>query len=689
MKHGAITIALLIATAIPMAAQRYDNYCPPTRVEGFTQSTLPIVKITVDGKVIQRRESVAAQLTIIDNGAGQVNYVATGSQKPIYDGQATVKYTGNSTFTSAEKKSYTIEAGNRRWELKADAADRSMVRNLLAAELASGMGARVADSRLCELTIDGTYYGVYRLTQPIDSLLDSGDMVVSVDRRDSKDLYQSTVKPVTTSGNPISWTSVNYHIPASGDAASRIASIESALGGTSWGDVIDVTSWADYVLTAEVAHNADSYRLHAAMRLPVSGKATMLTGDAALGFGNYDAFESFRSDTWVYAVNDILAAQDEPQLVPFYWYNLTHNADFQTALRERWAEYRTKVYTSANIGAIIDRHIALLKSSGALERNEQAWGVWGRKLWPNYYRSTSIDDEVRYLKEWIGERLAWMDANVGREEVVEPADPSARTEIVPVTIASGFNTDCVAESRLAAPMDKNLHPALDGHGSVLVTASMANGGKGIPDDGVLTVDNGHTFRFGDFSQNNALYLDRTGASGTLTFDKAVKADSLCVLLVGTNRENYELKYNVTVRYADGTTEQIPSMCVSDWCVEAYGDFVCRNLTRWRADYNGGGIDNTRVNLSEGSFKVNSKKAVTGLTFTSECVMDAWGYGMVSVFGISALSRVSSGIDDIDADLTPRTIQSIWSVTGTLRTSLAPGINIVRYTDGTTARLLVR
>ncbi len=81
---------------------------------------------------------------------------------------------------------------------------------------------------------------------------------------------------------------------------------------------------------------------------------------------------------------------------------------------------------------------------------------------------------------------------------------------------------------------------------------------------------------------------------TLVFDEPVMADSLCVLLVGTNRENYELKYVATVNYADGTSEQTDAQLVSDWCVEAYDDFVCRNLSRWRSDYNGGAIDGTRV-----------------------------------------------------------------------------------------------
>lgn len=697
MKQGFISLMLVCACAVPCVAQRYDNYCPPGNKVAFTQSTLPIVKIDVDGNTIQRRSAIDARLTIINNGEGHTNYCDAAGQTAVYDGAATIKYIGNSTFTASDKKSYLLQAGDRVWELKADGADRSMVRNMLARELASQFVDKVPSSQLCEVTIDGVYYGIYHLSQSITSLLDSGDILVSVDRNDVLHNYSSAVHPVKTDGSVVNEATVRYHYvsPDANDADARakadahISSMEEALMGQNYAGAIDVASFADYLLTSEFAHNADSYRLHALICFPAEGGATMILGDASLGFGNYDAFESFRSDTWTYNCNDIFAAQDEPQLVPFYWYNLIHDASFQSVLKERWAAYRTEVYTAANISAIIDRYVALLKSSGAIERNEQAWSVWSRRLWPNYYMSTSIDDEARYLKEWISERLAWMDAHVGDESVVEPVDPSARTEITPVAIASGFNSDCVAETRNAAPTDKNMHPALDGHGSVLIPSSMALSGKGIPDDGLLTADNGHQFRFGAYDTDNCLYLDRTGAQGTLVFAEPVMADSLCVLLVGTNRENYELKYIATVNYADGTSEQTDPQLVSDWCVEAYDDFVYRNLSRWRSDYNGGAIDGTRVNLSENMFKVNSSKPVRSVTFLSQCQLDEWGYGMLGIFAVSAARRITSGIDDIAATSHDRTIKAIWTLDGSLSTSLRPGINLVLYSDGTTKKIFVK
>ena len=30
-------------------------------------------------------------------------------------------------------------------------------------------------------------------------------------------------------------------------------------------------------------------------------------------------------------------------------------------------------------------------------------------VWPNYYVSTSYDDEIRYIKDWLVKRIKWLD----------------------------------------------------------------------------------------------------------------------------------------------------------------------------------------------------------------------------------------------------------------------------------------
>jgi len=40
------------------------------------------------------------------------------------------------------------------------------------------------------------------------------------------------------------------------------------------------------------------------------------------------------------------------------------------------------------------------------------WPVLGQYVWPNYYVGTSHQDEVNWLKNWLEDRLWWLDANL-------------------------------------------------------------------------------------------------------------------------------------------------------------------------------------------------------------------------------------------------------------------------------------
>ena len=63
--------------------------------------------------------------------------------------------------------------------------------------------------------------------------------------------------------------------------------------------------------------------------------------------------------------------------------------------------------------ATIDSLANVVTCCGAVERNSQAWPRWGVWVWPNYYVSTDYADEIAFMKEWIHDRIAWMDEKLG------------------------------------------------------------------------------------------------------------------------------------------------------------------------------------------------------------------------------------------------------------------------------------
>jgi len=702
---------LAILCAVSASAQRYDNYLPEVSDVSFSETNLPIVFITVNKSVIQRRNTIQGQMKIVDNGSSNLNYAdltAHSSQTLDYNGAIAIKYLGNSSFVSSDKKPYAIypvdASGNSQkvsllgmtasseWALLAPFGDRSLIRTALSFSLARQIMPKVPQTKFCEVVVDGVYYGIYLLAERMNSLMGSDDALFEVDRADAPNVYSSSHKPLTTSGSAINYANVTYKLGNAKASFSDIATMEQGLSGSNYADQIDATSFADYLLNTEFAHNADGYRLSTNLYKESGGKFRTSLSDVDLGFGNNDAFEGYRNDTWTYNENDILKAQDDPQLVPFYWYNLIHNADFQTTLKNRWQQYRSKVYAQESIDAKIDSLTTLLHANGALDRNFKAWPIWSKKVWPNYKVTASYDAEISYLKEWIGDRLTWMDANVGNEDPIDPVTPGDTQMAMtsPISIFSGFNVDCIAEAASAAPTSATAHPALDGHGSVLVTSAVTNSGNVLPSDGALTGSNGHTFHFADYAANNCLYLAQSSSSGTLAFASPVTTDSLCILLLGTNKDQYDLAYDVQVNYQDGTNEILNmTQVLDDWCYNSYGATILSNLRRWRADYTtGGGVDGTTVNLSENKIKVNKAKAVKSLTFTSRCKSDSWGYAMIGVFGVSSLQWVSTGVEPV-IPTAAKELKSIWSIDGRQLNHLQKGINILRYSDGTTKKVIVR
>ena len=45
----------------------------------------------------------------------------------------------------------------------------------------------------------------------------------------------------------------------------------------------------------------------------------------------------------------------------------------------------------------------------AVDRNFERWPTLGQYVWPNYYIGQTYEDEIEYLRNWIIDRMEWMD----------------------------------------------------------------------------------------------------------------------------------------------------------------------------------------------------------------------------------------------------------------------------------------
>ena len=461
---------LLLAVAVltisgSARAWSWWNYPPDNQNVRLTSTNLPIVWIDVDGQYIDRYERITARMKILHNGDGNLNYADTlthPDQHIDYEGYVALRYRGSSSFSGSDKKPYSfrpidkpLEEGGEKtkvnilgmgkdnnWALLAPYADKSMMRDLLAFAVSRPWMEYTPQGRFCELFLDGTYYGVFVLTEvvskgkhrlnlPDPGLNDddiTGGYIMEVNRVEDEYSYTSKYHPVNDRGVRLMNQYINFQFkspdyeeltPEQVDyITGRIDQMEGALwnyrvGATpAYRDYLDETNFIDYQIAMELGHNVDAYRLSGKFfkrRDSEDPRFKMVVWDMNLAYGNADYYYGWEYDTWVYQNNNVMNSEGDPQLVPFWWYKLNTNPDYIAALKSRWAQYRRANLRDDRIMATIDSLANVLTSNGAETRNSKAWPRWGVWVWPNYYIAQNFQDEVGYLKQWLTERIAWMD----------------------------------------------------------------------------------------------------------------------------------------------------------------------------------------------------------------------------------------------------------------------------------------
>ena len=460
-------------------------YAPMNRKVKLSSTNLPIVWLNVEGTV-QHTERITARMKIIHNGKGRLNYADTlryPDQHVDYEGYVGLSYRGNSSFDYSAKKPYSFRPLNRpledggswkrvsilgmprdnTWALLAPYNDKSLMRDMLAFEISRPWMEFTPQGCYCELIYNGIYYGVFLLAEVVSkgsnrlNLDDPGEegdeltggYLLEVDRNDGH-CYRSRYRPVCSDGSVITTTYVYYQYksPDYEDLTSLqsdyiqhcINEMEGALAARHFRDpvtgeslLIDEMSFIDYQLAMEIGHNVDGYRLSCKFfkRRESSGdpRFKLAIWDMNLAYGNADYYEGYRTDTWMYQVNDILPKKPTAEMVPFWWYKLNKEAIYVTHLKERWAQYRRSNLRVDRLMATIDSLAQVLTTGGAEYRNSLAYPVWGVYVWPNYYISQNFPEEISFIKQWIVKRIRWMDAQLDFVPDPVPGDVNGDGEV--------------------------------------------------------------------------------------------------------------------------------------------------------------------------------------------------------------------------------------------------------------------
>ncbi|MCH5175117.1 MAG: CotH kinase family protein [Prevotellaceae bacterium] len=425
------------------------NVMPNDLTVKIDSTNLPIVFINTQGNTVERNEFVTSYVKIIDNGKKGLNYGDTlvyPNQKINYEGYMAIRYRGQSSYGVSDKKSYAIRAidnpkngkkkkskllgmrKGKKWILRANYFDKSMIRNTLTYTLAQSYMDFVPQNRFCEVIIDGIYHGVYSMEEQITAdrlkLEKPGNAGNEITGGYLIEIGSCPLNEI----NLLNQITKNYEYKyPTGDKLSKeqeeyvrclICKMDSSIYADNDSVFIanvDICSMIDYQLVSEFSHNGDAYGKSLFMykyRDDKNSKWKFSIWDFDIAYGNNASPNRSNIDTWCYASAGFGGE---------WWQNATRHAVYNDACRKRWLQYRNGEYTDEHINHIIDSLTNVLTVCGAEQRNANAWCSWGRSGWntdvnPQKFISTSYEEEIAYLKEWISRRLKWMDEELLGDE---------------------------------------------------------------------------------------------------------------------------------------------------------------------------------------------------------------------------------------------------------------------------------
>ncbi|MDP1745899.1 MAG: CotH kinase family protein [Bacteroidota bacterium] len=449
----------------------------PSKPVIFTSSNLPIVFINT-GNLTITDSDILVNMGIIDNGSGQRN--DTSDSRNNYNGKTMIRIRGN-TSRNFEKKSFALETTDMSgvelnasllgmppesdWVLTASYTDKSMMRNTMAYDLFRQMGNYAPRTKDVEFVLNNEYRGIYALTEKPKRSDDrinvskltpdensypeiTGGYILKIDRPDEDGWYS------LFGGNAQNNSSFYYQyvypkdivitVPQKNYINNFMDSLETALNSPTFADptigyqkYIDVESFIDFFIMNELSKNVDAYRLSTYLyKDNISHGGKLHIGpvwDYDIAWHNCNYGNSQSPSGWEYQLPDTVHPS------PVWWSRLLQDSNFTNKLYCRWKVLRASLLDLNYLNNYIDVQSNWLNE--AQQRNFTQWPILGAFIAPNpqVQLNANYSGEVTDLKNWIANRIPWLDShilgsscNVGIQEE-EPSEVSMNSFPNPFT----------------------------------------------------------------------------------------------------------------------------------------------------------------------------------------------------------------------------------------------------------------
>jgi|GEM_PF-850263 len=384
--------------------------------------TLPTIDISTEGAA-----PIVSEETYLD--ASMTITLADGS--PSYAGTLRIKGRGNSTWT-LPKKPYRLKLdskdkllgmhSDKNWALLANYSDKTLLRNLVAQTLGQRLHmAWSPDSRFANVVLNGQYQGIYQLIETIrvdSNRVDiaeieptdiaspevTGGYLFEIDQRLDCDpllqyvsAYDTPICIDTPDEDAIVPQQYDYltdYIRDTEDALYAPGFADPADGYRAW---LDPASFIDWYLVNELTANTDAADYSSIWnykdRDGLLERGPLWDFDISIGNADY-------------------CPCTDPQgfwIRGGIWYSrLFEDPWFAAQVRARWDEVKADTFDT--LPALIDDEANTIR--GAVDANFRAWPIFDDRVWPNAIITGSWEGDLAYSKDWLLQRIDWLDANL-------------------------------------------------------------------------------------------------------------------------------------------------------------------------------------------------------------------------------------------------------------------------------------
>ncbi|MCH1613275.1 MAG: CotH kinase family protein [Flavobacteriales bacterium] len=415
-------------------------------------TNIPLIIINTNNQIIVDEPKINVDFKIIDNYPLGLNYPSDSGN--VYQGIAGIEIRGSYSATLPQKpfgiETRDIQGNNNNvplfgmpqendWILLANYNDKTFLRNVLAFDLFEKMGHYAPRTKLCEVVINDIYNGIYVFTEKIKR--DNGRVDISkldLDDNAGDSLTGGYIFRVDYWNGNNSWVS-NYNNPNFPNDEVRyvynypdydeisiqqknyiqtlVGDFEDALWGSDFDDpifgyrpFINTRSFIDYFIVNEFARNVDGFKKSRNFHKDKSSKDSLIYAGPVWDF---DWAYKDHSSSMLNGAGWRHDYSGPTDVRPPGWYiKLLQDTTFANELNCRYFNLRNTILDTSNLFYFIDSLENILNN--AQERHYTRWPILGVNVGTPEIgiQPTTYSGEIIKFKNWISERLTWLDNNM-------------------------------------------------------------------------------------------------------------------------------------------------------------------------------------------------------------------------------------------------------------------------------------